>query len=173
MGLPRVNFHRPWFKDVGNFDNEDQATIALEHRQPPCPSPLQFRVGHGPQELSLDDSEELLRMTRHARYAEVCAAQSATVPSATRDAATLEGIGELFRPLNERFRTMDLQFADDDSDSEETDDEDMGDAECEVGADGTRACGAGGAHDVPEVAYQRLDADCSLKALLSEPLLLT
>jgi hypothetical protein len=117
MGLPRVNFHRPWFKDVGNFDNEDQATIALEHRQPPCPSPLQFRVGHGPQELSLDDSEELLRMTRHARYAEVCAAQSATVPSATRDAATLEGIGELFRPLNERFRTMDLQFADDDSET--------------------------------------------------------
>ena len=174
--LPPVPFdlftYRPWFKDVGNFDNPEQVEIAVENAKPSCAHPLEFAVGSGRASSPAHELEHLDRVVRHARYAEVCAS-SATAPVPLGAAIEMEDIPELFPILNQRFHDAGFEFEDEDENDGDGNGEGEGEGDC--ASDGTcevedGQSSAAETETTRRTPSQRLDFACAARAFFTAPL---
>ncbi|KAL1530806.1 hypothetical protein AB1Y20_001702 [Prymnesium parvum] len=176
-----LTFSRPWFKDTGNFDNAAQVEVAEEHRKAPCLAPLQFAVGSEQPRASPSDLIDLERVTRHARYAEVCAGET-TDASPSSASGEIEDIPELFPLISERLRDAGYEFEEEEEEEEASEEEDGGEDDDSHGRFENEYCAEGGECEAspqneehtPQasaaVSWTRLSFACSARAYFSAPL---
>lgn len=163
---------------MGNFDNYHQVELALQNSKPRCQKPLEFSVETHQPNVSPEDLEDLDRVIRHARYAEVCPGSS-PADGSTEANLQIEDIPELFPSLNERMREAGLEFEDAEGEEltnselqDNVDGEDCKSSAYDSSADRCQSANRGSkSESILGSRWRKLDFACSARAYFSAPLI--
>ncbi len=169
-------FSRPWFKDVGNFDAAQVDVVPQSgERDAYGMAPVASAAGTPLDALSEDDRQELVRLTRQARFAEPYVPDKKA--SAAPAAEVLEDIKNAFHPMSVMFEEQGYVLEDeDDEEVEEVEEVEDTEDKMERGDDDKDADEAKDAGEPRKsancgIAPTTVGRRCPIRALFSQPMI--